>query len=82
MEEISNKEELNILAKQIELLDICYDRLRDILRVTDNESVIIKSLEIIRKDMPAALHAVSGKRDAMSDTCERLLEIEKQLKKL
>lgn len=82
MEENTTFNEAAIAAKQAEAINICYDRMLEILRETTSETVIMKSLEIIRKDMSIGTHAVSGKRDAMSDTCDRLSEIEKQLKKL
>lgn len=82
MEENQLLNEATILAKQTEAINICYDRLLDVLRETTNETIIMKCIEIIRKDMTATMPAVSGKRDAMSDTYERLMEIEKQLKKL
>ena len=82
MEETTTFNEAYFLAKQVEIASICYDRLLEILHNTDSETVIIKTLETIRKDMTASTHAVSNKRDAINDTCERLAEIEKQLKKL
>lgn len=82
MNEITTIGEATLLAKQTELINICYDRLRETLRETTNETVIMKCIEIIRKDMIASMPSTHGKTDAISDTCSRINEIEKQLKKL
>lgn len=74
--------EKSIRAKQNELINICYDRLFDLLSETTNETTIIKCIETIRKDMTAALPQHNSKENAMNDTCRRVTEIEKQLKKL
>jgi hypothetical protein len=74
----------SILNKQQEVINICYDRLLEVLRETNNENTIIKCIETIRKDMAAiAPPSPSGnKATAINDTYERMAEIEKQLKKL
>ncbi|MBQ8564929.1 MAG: hypothetical protein IJ442_03730 [Bacteroidaceae bacterium] len=82
MEEKNFKADASILAKQNEAIHICYDRLLDMLRETTNETTIMKCIETIRKDMSAIMAPSSGKQNAITDTCSRVAEIEKQLKKL
>ncbi len=83
MTEIFNLNDIaSLLAKQNEAIHICYDRLLDVLRETTNETVLIKCIEIIRKDMAALMAPNGNKQDAFSDTLNRIAEIEKQLKKL
>ena len=56
MTEIFNLNDIaSLLAKQNEAIHICYDRLLDVLRETTNETVLIKCIEIIRKDMAALM---------------------------
>lgn len=74
--------EKSIRTKQHELINICYDRLFDLLGETTNETTIIKCIETIRKDMTAALPQHGNKENALNDTYQRVAEIEKQLKKL
>lgn len=71
-----------IIAKQNEVINICYDRLLEVLRETTNETTIMKCIEIIRKDMLAIITPTGGKNNTINDTYERIAEIEKQLKKL
>lgn len=82
MEDKNLNNDASILAKQNEAIHICYDRLLDMLRETTNETTIMKCIETIRKDMSAVVAPSSGKQNAMTDTYNRLAEIEKQLKKL
>lgn len=82
MEDKNLNNDASILAKQNEAIHICYDRLLDMLRETTNETTIMKCIETIRKDMSAVVAPTSGKQNAMTDTYNRLAEIEKQLKKL
>lgn len=77
-----NNYESSILNKQNEAINICYDRLLEVLRETTNETTIMKCIETIRKDMTAAVAPAGNKGNAISDTYERIAEIEKQLKKL
>lgn len=71
-----------IIAKQNQVINICYDRLLDVLHETTNETTIMKCIETIRKDMLAIITPTGGKQNALNDTYERVAEIEKQLKKL
>lgn len=71
-----------IIAKQNEVINICYDRLLEVLRETTNETTIMKCIETIRKDMLAIIAPTGGKQNILNDTYERVAEIEKQLKKL
>lgn len=71
-----------IIAKQNEVINICYDRLLEVLRETTNETTIMKCIETIRKDMLAIITPAGAKSNALNDTYERVAEIEKQLKKL
>lgn len=71
-----------IIAKQNEVINICYDRLLEVLRETTNETTIMKCIETIRKDMLAIITPTGAKSNALNDTYERVAEIEKQLKKL
>ena len=71
-----------IIAKQNEVINICYDRLLEVLRETTNETTIMKCIETIRKDMLAIIAPAGTKSNALNDTYERVAEIEKQLKKL
>lgn len=71
-----------IIAKQNEVINICYDRLLEVLRETTNETTIMKCIETIRKDMLAIIAPAGAKSNAINDTYERVAEIEKQLKKL
>lgn len=71
-----------IIAKQNEVINICYDRLLEVLRETTNETTIMKCIETIRKDMLAIIAPTGTKSNALNDTYERVAEIEKQLKKL
>lgn len=71
-----------IIAKQNEVINICYDRLLEVLRETTNETTIMKCIEIIRKDMLAIITPAGSKNNTINDTYERIAEIEKQLKKL
>lgn len=71
-----------IIAKQNEVINICYDRLLEVLRETTNETTIMKCIETIRKDMLAIIAPAGGKQNILNDTYERVAEIEKQLKKL
>jgi hypothetical protein len=71
-----------IIAKQNEVINICYDRLLEVLRETTNETTIMKCIETIRKDMLAIIAPAGAKSNALNDTYERVAEIEKQLKKL
>ena len=71
-----------IIAKQNEVINICYDRLLEVLRETTNETTIMKCIETIRKDMLAIITPAGTKSNALNDTYERVAEIEKQLKKL
>ncbi len=82
MEIKENTAESNILNKQQEALNICYDRLLEVLHETSNENTIIKCIETIRKDMSAVVAPAGSKGNAISDTYDRVAEIEKQLKKL
>ncbi|MBE6307476.1 MAG: hypothetical protein IJE18_02060 [Bacteroidaceae bacterium] len=82
MEENKQLLDKSLLAKQNEIINICYDRLLDVLRETTNEATIIKCIEIIRKDMAAAIAPAGSKQSAINDTYQRVAEIEKQLKKL
>ena len=72
----------DIIAKQHEVISICYDRLLDVLRETTNETTIMKCIETIRKDMLAIIAPAGSKHNPINDTCERVAEIEKQLKRL
>ena len=67
-----------IIAKQNEVINICYARLLEVLR----ETTIMKCSETIRKDMLAIIAPTGSKQNAINDTFERVVEIEKQLKKL
>jgi hypothetical protein len=71
-----------IIAKQNEVINICYDRLLEVLRETTNETTIMKCIETIRKDMLAIIAPAGTKSNALNDTYERVAEIERQLKKL
>ena len=71
-----------IIAKQNQVINICYDRLLDVLHETTNETTIMKCIETIRKDMLAIIAPAGSKQNAINDTYERVAEIEKQLKKL
>ena len=71
-----------IIAKQNQVINICYDRLLDVLHETTNETTIMKCIETIRKDMLTIITPAGGKQNALNDTYERVAEIEKQLKKL
>lgn len=71
-----------LIAKQWEVINICYDRLIDMLRETTSETVVIKCIETIRKDMCAMTVPVTNKQNALTDTSLRVAEIEKQLQKL
>ncbi|MBQ5751108.1 MAG: hypothetical protein IIV86_07250 [Bacteroidaceae bacterium] len=71
-----------IIAKQNKVINICYDRLLEVLRETTNETTIMKCIETIRKDMLAIIAPAGTKSNALNDTYERVAEIEKQLKKL
>ena len=71
-----------IIAKQNEVINICYDRLLEVLRETTNETTIMKCIETIRKDMLAIIAPAGAKSNALNDTYDRVAEIEKQLKKL
>jgi hypothetical protein len=71
-----------IIAKQNQVINICYDRLLDVLHETTNETTIMKCIETIRKDMLAIIAPAGSKQNALNDTYERVAEIEKQLKKL
>ena len=71
-----------IIAKQNEVINICYDRLLEVLRETTNETTIMKCIETIRKEMLAIIAPTGSKQNAINDTFERVVEIEKQLKKL
>lgn len=82
MDETKQLLDKSLLAKQNEIIHICYDRLLDVLRETTNEATIIKCIEIIRKDMAAAIAPVGSKQSAINDTYQRVAEIEKQLQKL
>lgn len=75
------EESFSILSKQQEAINICYDRLLEVLRETTNEATIIKCIETIRKDMSATIPA-NGRQNVIQDTYDRIAEIEKQLKKL
>lgn len=72
----------SLLSKQNQVINICYDRLLDILSETTNETTIIKCIEIIRKDMNAAFPQGNAKNSAINDTHQRVAEIENILKKL
>lgn len=82
MNENNIKADTSIIAKQQEAIHICYDRLLDMLRETTNETTIMKCIETIRKDMSAVIAPTTSKQNAITDTCNRVAEIEKQLKKL
>lgn len=82
MNENNIKADTSIIAKQQEAMHICYDRLLDMLRETTNETTIMKCIETIRKDMSAVIAPATSKQNAITDTCSRVAEIEKQLKKL
>lgn len=82
MNENNIKADTSIIAKQQEAMHICYDRLLDMLRETTNETTIMKCIETIRKDMSAIIAPTTSKQNAITDTCSRVAEIEKQLKKL
>lgn len=82
MNENNIKADTSIIAKQQEAMHICYDRLLDMLRETTNETTIMKCIETIRKDMSAVIAPTTSKQNAITDTCNRVAEIEKQLKKL
>ena len=82
MNENNIKADTSIIAKQQEAIHICYDRLLDMLRETTNETTIMKCIETIRKDMSAVIAPTTSKQNAITDTCSRVAEIEKQLKKL
>ena len=82
MEQHNIKNQEAIIAKQNEVINICYDRLLDVLRETTNETTIMKCIETIRKDMLAIIAPAGSKQNAFNDTLERVNEIEKQLKKL
>ncbi len=82
MNENNIKADTSIIAKQQEAMHICYDRLLDMLRETTNETTIMKCIETIRKDMSAVIAPSTSKQNAITDTCSRVAEIEKQLKKL
>ncbi|MBR6750486.1 MAG: hypothetical protein IKM10_08390 [Bacteroidaceae bacterium] len=82
MNENNIKADTSIIAKQQEAMHICYDRLLDMLRETTNETTIMKCIETIRKDMSAVIAPTTSKQNAITDTCSRVAEIEKQLKKL
>lgn len=82
MNENNIKADTSIIAKQQEAMHICYDRLLDMLRETTNETTIMKCIETIRKDMSAVIAPSTSKQNAITDTCNRVAEIEKQLKKL
>lgn len=82
MNENNIKADISIIAKQQEAMHICYDRLLDMLRETTNETTIMKCIETIRKDMSAVIAPTTSKQNAITDTCNRVAEIEKQLKKL
>ena len=82
MNENNIKADTSIIAKQQEAMHICYDRLLDMLRETTNETTIMKCIETIRKDMSAVIAPSTNKQNAITDTCSRVAEIEKQLKKL
>ncbi len=71
-----------IIAKQNQVINICYDRLLDVLHETTNETTIMKCIETIRKDMLAIIAPANSKQNALNDTYERVAEIEKQLQKL
>ena len=71
-----------IIAKQNEVINICYDRLLEVLRETTNETTIMKCIETIRKDMLAIIAPAGSKQSAINETLDRVNEIEKQLKKL
>ena len=82
MNENNIKADTSIIAKQQEAMHICYDRLLDMLRETTNETTIMKCIETIRQDMSAVIAPSTSKQNAITDTCSRVAEIEKQLKKL
>ena len=82
MNENNIKADTSIIAKQQEAMHICYDRLLDMLRETTNETTIMKCIETIRKDMSTVIAPTTSKQNAITDTCSRVAEIEKQLKKL